>query len=155
MTQTSILPDLLREQVSRGLEVTVRVFGHSMVPLIWPGSRLIVARWPKQGPRVGDIAAIRVRDHVVFHLVHHVNREERGSVLFTRGLASLQADPPTREPEWIGQVVRIQCGLLSFRTDRPLFCAARAVAEGLGPLWGLARAAYLRLRDRMSRMSQV
>lgn len=138
--------DLIRDQVRRGRTVRLIVRGWSMVPLVWPGFRLTLASWPDEGPRVGDIAAIMLRGHAVFHLVHYVERSGGATVLRTRGLANLWADPPTREPEWIGRAVRVEWGPLSVRTDHPLFRVLRVACGPAGQLMGLVRLAYLRGR---------
>ncbi len=137
------IPDLVRDQVRRGRTVCLVVGGWSMVPLVWPGSRVAIAPVAVEDLRPGDLVAVASGGHVVCHLVRGVERGRNGPVVHTRGCASRHDDPPASAGDLIGRVERIEWGPCSTRTDGPTFHLNRLVSGRVGPVLGLLRLVYL------------
>ncbi len=140
------LSDLVRGQVRRGHPVRLVVGGWSMVPLVWPGSRVIIEPARVEEVRPGDLVAVARGTHVVCHLVRAVVREGDRFEVRTRGLATLHEDPPATADELVGKVGRVEWGPFAIQTGEPAFCVARRAGERIGPWLGFLRRAYLQAR---------
>ncbi len=140
------IPDLVRDQVRQGRRVRLVVGGWSMVPLVWPGSRVEIAPTTVEDLRPGDLVAVVSAGHVVCHLVSTIGGDDNGLVLRTRGVATGRDDPPSRAPDVLGRVERVQWGPCSVRTNGTFFRVNRLVSARVGPVLRLVRLAYLRMR---------
>lgn len=140
------IPDLVRDQVRKGRTVRLVVGGWSMVPLVWPGSRVAIAPVAVEDIRPGDMVAVASGGHVVCHLVSVVERDPDGPVVRTRGLASGHDDPPSGASDVLGRVERVEWGPWAIRTAGLIFRLNRIVSRRVGPVLGVLRLAYLRAR---------
>lgn len=140
------IPDLVRDQVRQGRRVRLVVGGWSMVPLVWPGSRVEIAPTTIEDLRPGDLVAVASGGHVVCHLVRAIGRDKDGPLLRSRGVATGRDDPPARASDVLGRVERVQWGPCSVRTDGTFFRVSRHASARVGPVLRRLRLAYLRAR---------
>lgn len=144
-------PDMVREQLARGVRVRGRVQGTSMLPLMPPGTLIEIAPVRVADLRPGDVVAIERGGRTVCHVLTGIRRGGgAGAGELRLGTAGTSAWPD----DWVGasalvgRVVEVDFGLLRLSTDGPAFTALRRVAGRLGPLLRLsaplARAASAR-----------
>lgn len=104
-------PEILGAFLNDGIDVHVRLSGHSMKPLLRTGSVLIFSGTPM--PRVGDVVLLSfangAHDRLVAHRVVSMNEEH----VWTQGDSSTACDPPVPRARVLGTAVSIEIGRLS------------------------------------------
>lgn len=98
----NVLGDLLED----GVNVRIRLSGHSMKPLLRTGSLLCFS--PTSRPRVGDIILMRVAnggdDKLLAHRVLAVDDQH----VWTKGDSSMTCDPPLPHTRVLGSAVALE-----------------------------------------------
>jgi signal peptidase I len=103
-TRSAIVCELVADVISSFGEVSLRVTGASMMPAVWPGDVVKVCRCNRAELEPGQILLYRRSGRLV---AHRIVRAE-GDLLITRGDAVPNEDPPVREADVLGRLVRIQ-----------------------------------------------
>lgn len=115
---------LCRSELSADRSLGLRVRGTSMVPALWPGDTVRVARMHARGFRAGDIAVFARGGQLVVHRVVTTTHGAGGGVLVTRGDAQVHTDAPVLPSEIVGVATAVR----RFRGERPI-APARPLAS--------------------------
>jgi signal peptidase I len=108
----SSLPDYVLEATldawgQAGERHTISISGHSMVPAIHDGDRVLVAHGCA-GVRRGDVVVFRLDGLLIAHRVLHVKDGADGKKFVTKGDNAGQVDPHVSPREIVGQVLAIE-----------------------------------------------
>ena len=96
--------ELVAEMADRFGKVCLKVTGASMIPAVWPGDVLTIHRCrDKAELKPGQIVLYKREGNLVAHRIICV----RGDLLTTRGDSRQYDDPPIRESDIVGHVVRV------------------------------------------------
>jgi signal peptidase I len=105
-----IIDHLIRKKLGSGGEITLKVSGKSMCPLISQGDFIRIERCAPEVLRMGDIITFkRAGTYYTHRLLRTV---KRGSVarLMTKGDNEVNVDPPVSPDQVLGRVAVIQGG---------------------------------------------
>ena len=108
----SSLPDYVLEAAldawgQAGERHTISISGHSMVPAIHDGDRVLVAHGCA-GVRRGDVVVFRLDGLLIAHRVLHIKDGDDGQKFVTKGDNAGQVDPHVSPREIVGQVLAIE-----------------------------------------------
>jgi signal peptidase I len=136
--------DLAAEMLRSHSTVTLKAWGTSMLPALWPGDLLTIQSAEHDEVVPGEIVLI-MRDtrFFVHRLVEKRKVGDRCSWI-TRGDAMPQNDPPAAEFELLGRVTVIRRGMRSFAPRRHVSLFNLALSGTLGR-WGHFRSLALRM----------
>ena len=109
--------------------LSLKAFGTSMLPTLWPGDVARVQLCAMEDVEPGDIVLCKRYDR--FYL-HRVTQKIAGSWLITRGDSMPSADPPVPPGHLLGKVTHIQNGEQDFVSIRKLSLRSRLVGRILG-----------------------
>lgn len=100
--------ELAVEALSSSGRLRMRALGRSMLPALWPGDTLVIARVEASDLKPGELVMYGGREGLVVHRV--VGRD--GTAVMLRGDSTDVADAPVFPDEVLGRVVEIRrCGL--------------------------------------------
>ncbi len=113
--------DLMREILGRGDTFSFRAFGHSMFPLIPPGTEVTVRPLRTVPPPVGTVLIAERDGTLVCHRLVRLGRREEGTetrrVYHLRGDNNAMDDPPFEEADVIGELDSIRYGIIGLSSD--------------------------------------
>jgi len=113
--------ELMREILSKGGHFTFRAFGHSMFPMILPGTEVTVRPLRTTPPPVGTVLVAEREGTLVCHRLVKVRREGRGSearwIYHMRGDNHSTEDPPFDEAKVLGEVESLRFGTIGISAD--------------------------------------
>lgn len=121
--------DLAAEALRINGTLTLKAFGTSMIPALWPGDLVCVQSCGFSDVQPGDIALCR-REHRFF--LHRVTQKLDESWLITRGDSMPGTDPRISPQDLIGRVTRVQHGNQDFVPIRKFSLRARLIGRILG-----------------------
>ncbi|MEQ1949608.1 MAG: S24/S26 family peptidase [Bryobacteraceae bacterium] len=101
--------ELLIDTLRHAGEVRLRAQGLSMVPALWPGEVLVVARKGFPDVTVGEIAVFRCHGGIAAHRVLKTQGTGLDTIV-TRGDAMTVDDAPVSADEFLGVVVEVERG---------------------------------------------
>ena len=95
---------LLKKAIKKGVRISPKVEGESMLPTLKPGQTITLEHVPFSRVQVGDILVFRGPAHNVVHrLIETVEKD--GKLLYiTKGDNNLTADPPASSDKIIGRI---------------------------------------------------
>lgn len=85
----------------------IPITGHSMLPLIQDGDRVLVAHGCTDVRR-GEVIVFWHEDGLVAHRVLHVHDGDAGPIFVTKGDNASQFDPPSSSSEIVGRVLAVE-----------------------------------------------
>ena len=88
---------------------TISISGHSMLPMIHDGDRVLVTHGCA-GVRQGDVIVFRLNGLLVAHRVLHIKGGADGPKFVTKGDSTGQVDPHVSDREIVGRVLAIERG---------------------------------------------
>lgn len=106
----------------------LRVNGWSMLPSIWPGDVLAIARTAVKDVAKGDLVLSRRDRRLVVHRVIEMLLEDGATRVVTRGDAMPGPDQPIRAHDVLGKVIQIARCSRWITPGRQLRISQRAVA---------------------------
>jgi signal peptidase I len=113
--ETTILEDLLfdvkKEALERGHHLILTMRGASMFPALVGGNKIVVAKCDPDRLKQGDIilySASHEKKVLIAHRLIRKIKNEKGSMLITKGDPGLHCDPAVHPEDVIGRVVRIK-----------------------------------------------
>jgi hypothetical protein len=113
--------DLMREILARGGTFTFRAFGHSMFPMILPGTEVTVRPLRTVPPPLGTVLVVERDGSLVCHRLVRVRRESREAghdwVYHLRGDNHEVDDPPFEESQVLGEVESLRFGKFGISAD--------------------------------------
>ncbi len=113
--------DLMREILERGGTFTFRAFGHSMFPMILPGTEVTVRPLRSVPPPLGTVLVAERDGSLVCHRLVRVRRQEHGGghrwVYHLRGDNHEADDPPFDESKVIGEIESLRFGKFGISAD--------------------------------------
>jgi signal peptidase I len=118
--------DLAAEALRRSGTLTLKAFGTSMLPTLWPGDLARVQSCGFDDVHAGDIVLCKRHDR--FYL-HRVAQKIGNGSLITRGDSMPGADPRLPSEDLVGKVTEIQHGNQGFVPVRKLSVAARLIGR--------------------------
>jgi hypothetical protein len=117
---------MVEEVLQRRGSVHLCVFGESMLPSIWPGDVVTVARHPASRIEVGEVILFRRNQRFFLHRVRAIFSLDGLLRFNTRGDSAPQSDPPIPESDVLGNVVEVR-GNQRIGSISPLGFSARAL----------------------------
>jgi signal peptidase I len=121
--------DLAAEALRRSGSLTLKAFGTSMIPTLWPGDLARVQSCSFDDVQPGDIVLCKRDDR--FYL-HRVIQKIDGSWLITRGDSMPNTDPRLPSRDLVGKVTECQHGNEAFVPVRKFSLSARVIGRILG-----------------------
>ena len=113
--------DLMREILERGGTFTFRAFGHSMFPMILPGTEVTVRPLRTVPPPLGTVLVAERDGSLVCHRLVRVRRERRAAghvwVYHLRGDNLELDDPPFDESKILGEIESLRFGKFGISAD--------------------------------------
>ncbi len=110
--------DLMREILERGGTFTFRAFGHSMFPMILPGTEVTVRPLRSVPPPLGTVLVAERDGSLVCHRLVRVRREDSGRwVYHLRGDNHEADDPPFDESKVLGEIESLRFGKFGISAD--------------------------------------
>lgn len=113
--------DLMREILERGGTFAFRAFGHSMFPMILPGTEVTVRPLRNVPPPIGTVLVAERDGTLVCHRLVRVRREGQGEagrwVYHLRGDNLSVDDPPFHESQVLGEVESLRFGKFGISAD--------------------------------------
>jgi signal peptidase I len=103
-----IIDHLIREKLGSGGEITLRVSGKSMCPLIKQGDSIRIERCGAETLSPGDIITFKRADTYYTHRLLWMVKRGNGIRLITKGDNEINTDPPVSPEKILGRVAIIQ-----------------------------------------------
>ena len=113
-----VLPELVREILSKDVKCRFQAKGHSMYPFIKDGDVVTISSLPGSSPRLGDVVAFNHPE--AGKLVIHRIVRKKGDSFLARGENTFEADGLIEKRDILGFVTRVER-------------KGRRVLTGLGP----------------------
>ncbi|HYX69824.1 MAG TPA: S24/S26 family peptidase [Terriglobales bacterium] len=123
-TAESLQGELLAETILRHGKARLRVQGTSMLPSLWPGDVLEVARRAPAEIETGAIILYRREQRLFAHRVLKKETRADDGCLVARGDRLSRPDPPVRPEELLGEVIRVERAGKAFAPARRASWAA-------------------------------
>jgi hypothetical protein len=113
--------DLMRDIIGRGDTFTFRAFGHSMFPMIPPGTEITVRPLRSLPPPVGTVVVAERDGTLVCHRLVKLTRTSTDEGIrwrfHLRGDNLAVEDPPFDEAMIVGEIDSLRFGKMSFSAD--------------------------------------
>ncbi len=136
-------PDMVREQVGKGLAVELRLRGRSMLPVLPPGVVLLLRSARGTDLEPGAVVVFERGGRMICHRVESVAGAPGDLRLTTRGVFLDRADAPVPLEALVAVVVGVRIGGRTVPLDGPAFAAWTRLVEpataGVAAAAGLAR----------------
>ena len=138
---------LAAEVLSRQGNFTMKAFGTSMLPALWPGDLVVIQSCRFEDAQPGDIVLYSRAGRFFLHRVISKDSIGGNEQLITRGDSMPAPDPPVRPDKVLGTVMQVGHADGTFTSVRQLSMPARIFGWILGHsnlclrviLWGYAR----------------
>jgi GNAT superfamily N-acetyltransferase len=127
--ELDVTGELVAQELRAGRPMTVRLWGRSMTPTVWPGARLMFVPCRPDEARLGDVLLVARRSGLCAHRAVRLERDD----LETWGDGLLAPDPAQRPEALLGRAIGVPLGRaqlpLPDRLARPLNLGLGAVAR--------------------------
>jgi signal peptidase I len=138
---------LAAEMLSRRGKLSVRAFGSSMLPTLWPGDIVEIESCSLADVRDGDVVLTVQEGRFFLHRLMEITSRGADEQMITRGDSMPASDPPVHLEDFLGKVVQVRHGDGNFAALGALSMPARMFGRILGHsefcmrvmLWGIAR----------------
>jgi hypothetical protein len=145
-----IIDHLIREKLAGGEEITLRVSGKSMYPLIQQGDFIRIERCVPEVIGLGDIITFKRTDTYYTHRLLWVVKRGDGIRLITKGDNEINTDPLVSPHQVLGKVISLQRGNRTLRLKTPFW---RFINRCLWLFFLVERTSILLYRFTMGRFS--
>jgi hypothetical protein len=103
-------PDMVREQLGKGLRLRLRLRGRSMLPVVPPGCSLTIRQAGAPDLVPGALVVFEREGRMICHRVEAVAGSWPGAVLRTRGAFLRDDDEPVAASSLVGVVEAVAAG---------------------------------------------
>lgn len=114
-----VIHNVILEQLHNGNQVSLRISGRSMLPLIREGSSVSVKTCDPESLSMGDIVTFERDGLSVTHRVLWVMRRDNGTTVLTKGDNELIMDRVVSTGQILGRVVAVKRGNQILKLNNP------------------------------------